>query len=135
MTATLRYTGNFQTLCTHLASGQTVPTDPPVDNLGKGEAFSPTDLLATSLAACMLTILAQAAHVRQWEIGFPTADVQKIMAKEGPRRVAEILVSFHFFVPLDLPQREIVERAALSCPVAKSLHPDIKQTIEFHWNE
>ncbi len=133
-TAIVKYTGLFQTECMHVRSGKTVVTDPPLDNQGQGEAFSPTDLLATSLGACMLTIFAQAAQARSIDIGHPSLEVTKVMASEGPRRVAEIHIGFHVHQHVAEQDRLVLERAALACPVAKSLHPELKQITTFHWN-
>lgn len=132
-TAIIKYLDSFQTECMHVRSGQEFRTDPPLDNQGKGEAFSPTDLLATSLGSCMLTIFAQAAAARSIEIGHPTLEVTKIMASEGPRRVSEIHIGFHVLVSVGSEDRVVLERAALACPVAKSLHPDLIQKTTFHW--
>jgi uncharacterized OsmC-like protein len=133
-TAIIKYTGSYQTECMHVRSGKTVETDPPLDNQGLGEAFSPTDLLATSLGACMLTIFAQAAQARSIDIGNPSLEVTKVMSAEAPRRVAEIHVGFHVYQNVAESDQAVLERAALACPVAKSLHPDLKQITTFHWN-
>jgi uncharacterized OsmC-like protein len=133
-TAIVKYTQDFQTECMHVRSGQVLVTDPPVDNQGKGEAFSPTDLLATSLGSCMLTIFAQAAKARDISIGQPSVEVTKVMATDGPRRVAGIEIHFRIHQHVSEEHREVLERAALACPVAKSLHPELKQAIHFYWS-
>jgi uncharacterized OsmC-like protein len=133
-TAIVKYTGSYRTECMHVRSGKTVETDPPLDNQGLGEAFSPTDLLATSLGACMLTIFAQAAKARDISIGQPSVEVTKVMATDGPRRVAGIEIHFRIHQRVSEKHREVLERAALACPVAKSLHPELKQDIHFYWS-
>jgi putative redox protein len=109
-------------------------TDAPIDNQGKGEAFSPTDLLATSLANCMLTIMGITANTHGIDIANCTAEVTKVMAAE-PRRVSEIHVNFSFPKKDEYSdkQKKILENAALTCPVYYSLHPDIKKPINFGW--
>lgn len=130
-TATLRYLGDLRTEATHSKSGIKIITDAPPDNQGKGEAFSPTDLLATSLASCMLTVMGIAARTQQMNIEGTTAEVLKIMAAD-PRRVAEIKVSFQFPAKnYSEKEKQILQRAAHTCPVHYSLHPDLIKTIEF----
>ncbi len=130
-TATIVYQGELKTLATHIKSGQQFITDPPPDNNGKGEAFSPTDLLATSLGCCMLTIMGMVAAKNQLNINGTKINVVKVMAA-NPRRVSEIHIEMtlpaHSFSPKD---KALLEDAALTCPVAKSLHPDIKQEVKF----
>ena len=130
-TSTITYTGDLRTSSVHLKSGIEIITDAPVDNQGKGEAFSPTDLLSTSLGNCMLTIVGIAARTHGFNIDGTTAEITKIMG-ENPRRVTEIVVNLQF--PANKysdKEKEIIERAAKTCPVAYSLHPDIKQNITF----
>ena len=130
-TSKITYTGGLRTSSVHLKSGIEIITDAPVDNQGKGEAFSPTDLLATSLGNCMLTIVGIAAHTHGFSIDGTTAEITKIMG-ENPRRVTEIVVNLQF--PANNysdKQKEIIERSAKTCPVAYSLHPDIKQDLTF----
>lgn len=128
------YTGNLRTECTHLRSGSVIETDAPTDNRGKGERFSPTDLVATALAACIVTTMSIAGDTHGIDIDGTVCDVQKIMASD-PRRIGEIKV--HITMPTDKTysekERLILERAAVTCPVAKSLHPDLKETISFVW--
>jgi putative redox protein len=118
---------------THLKSGDVVITDAPPDNKGRGEAFSPTDLVATSLASCMLTIMGIAANERGFSIDGATAEVSKVMYSD-PRQIGEIHIKLQF------PQnnysekeKKIIEKSAYTCPVSKSLHPDLKQIIEFNF--
>lgn len=133
-TSKIVYNGSLRTTSTHLQSGKEIITDAPVDNKGKGEAFSPTDLLATSLGNCMITIMGIAAETHQIDMGEVSAEITKIMATE-PRRVSEIHVSFNFPKKNDYSekQKKILENAALTCPVHYSLHPDIKRIIDFNW--
>jgi len=134
MTSTVVYDGNLRTVCTHLQSGTEIQTDAPTDNQGKGERFSPTDLLATSLGACMMTIMGIKARDMNLDLTDTKIDITKIMKSE-PRRVGGIKVAFHFpsSLQLDDKQKTILENAARTCPVAKSIHPDIEQEIDFNW--
>ena len=116
----------------HLKSGISIITDAPVDNNGKGEAFSPTDLVATALGSCMLTIMGIVAKKDNINIDDTTVEVAKTMS-ESPRRIDEIRVSFIFHNILDEGQRKKLERAARTCPVSASLHDDVKETIEFNY--
>ena len=129
----ITYTGDLRTSSLHLKSGMEIITDAPVDNQGKGEAFSPTDLLATSLGNCMLTIVGIAARNHGFSIDGTTAEITKVMG-ENPRRVTEIHVNLQFpannFSEKD---KAIIERSAKTCPVAYSLHPDIVQEIIFSY--
>ena len=134
MTSTVKYLGELRTEALHLQSGTKINTDAPKDNYGKGEAFSPTDLIATGLGTCILTtmgIAAQKDHMTSIE-GM-IAEVTKVMYAE-PRRIGEIHVKLTF--PKNSysdKEKLIYERTAHTCPVAKSLHPDLKQMIEFVW--
>ena len=134
MTSKVIYQGTLRTICEHLQSGQQIITDAPTDNNGKGEAFSPTDLLATSLAACMITVMGIKASANAWNIDDTELQVTKIMASD-PRRVSEIIIELN--MPRDRTfddkTRKILENTARTCPVALSLHPDIKQNIIFNW--
>lgn len=134
MTIKTIYQGGLRTEATHLDSSTTILTDAPKDNQGNGEAFSPTDLLATSLGSCMLTIMGIAARTHSIEIEGTEAEITKIMAAE-PRRVAEIKIIFNFpkEVEYSAKERKILEAAAHSCPAAKSLHPDLVQNITFNF--
>tara|TARA_B100000902_G_C27152042_1_gene834260 strand:+ start:70 stop:471 length:402 start_codon:yes stop_codon:yes gene_type:complete len=132
MTSKIKYLGNLRTEATHLRSGISIITDAPVDNNGKGEAFSPTDLVATALGSCMLTIMGIVARKDNIYIEDTTVEVSKIMSKT-PRRIDEIRISFVFRNFLDEEQRKKLERAARTCPVSASLHNDVKETIEFNY--
>ena len=135
MTSTVVYKGNLRTELTHLLSGSIIENDAPIDNNGKGEKFSPTDLLATSLGSCMITTMAiRAADMNLNFIG-TSIEIIKIMSIDAPRRIVEIKANFNFtdqFVATD-NQKEQLIRIARSCPVEKSLHPDIKLDIVFNW--
>ncbi|MBP6513122.1 MAG: OsmC family protein, partial [Bacteroidia bacterium] len=113
--------------------GNEIITDAPKDNHGKGEAFSPTDLVSAALGACMLSIMGIAAKTHDIEFRNVTLENTKIMASD-PRRIAEISIEFYFNgMEYNDHQKLILERAARTCPVALSLHPDLKQTIVFNW--
>ena len=130
--STVRYTGNLHNDLTHLQSGDTISTDAPTDNNGKGEAFSPTDLLATSLAACALTIMGMKAD----DLGVDLAGARSEVGKEmtaNPRRVAKVTVDFYLNADLDERSRAVLEAAAHTCPVAKSLSADLVQVFNFHY--
>jgi putative redox protein len=133
-TAHNTYLGELRTSARHLQSGNELVTDAPVDNQGKGEAFSPTDLLATSLGSCMLTIMGIAARTHDFNIDGTEAKITKIMAS-NPRRVAEVVIDLYFPKEQSYSSKEktLIERSAKECPVAKSLHPDLVQTIRFHF--
>lgn len=133
MTVTIKtkYLGGLRTESLHVKSGSLVITDAPVDNKGKGEAFSPTDLLATSLATCMFTIMGIAANQHGLSIDGADCDVTKIMSG-APRKVAEIIIEFRFPANnFDEKQKQILRDAAYSCPVALSLSNDVKKTVVF----
>lgn len=129
-TSKVTYQGNLRTTAIHLQSNNEIITDAPVDNHGKGEAFSPTDLLATSLASCMLTIIGIKAADMGIDVTGTTAEVTKVMAAD-PRRVSEIHIVMTFLQELDEKTLTIFYRTALTCPVANSLHPDITQNLVF----
>lgn len=127
----VKYLGNLRTEAVHLRSGNKIITDAPPDNNGKGEFFSPTDILSTSLACCMMTLMGIAAQTHSIKLEHMDARVTKIMAS-GPRRVAEIKIEFNLqHNRFNSKEKTILERAALTCPVALSLHPDVKQNISF----
>ncbi len=133
MTSELQYLGQLRTSSVHKNSGNTIITDAPVDNNGKGQAFSPTDLVATSLAACLMTIMGIKAAQMEVNIDGSAASVFKQMASD-PRRISGIKVTIHM-PPNAYPDKikKILEHAARTCPVALSLHPDIHQEIIFQW--
>lgn len=128
-----RYDGGLRTTAQHLQSGIKIITDAPLDNQGRGEAFSPTDLLSASLGSCMLTLMGIAARNHHFTMDGTEISITKIMAA-NPRRVAEIKIEFT--MPQNNftdEQKQLMERAAHTCPVALSLHPDLKQTITFKY--
>ena len=133
-TAKVTYQGELRTQSIHLQSNNQIITDAPVDNHGKGEAFSPTDLLASSLASCMLTIMGIKAASMDLDISGSSAEVTKVMAAE-PRRVSEVHVDIEFAQSFDARTQKVLEQAALNCPVAKSIHPDIQQIVNFYYAE
>ncbi len=123
------YLGDLRTKALHLQSGNVLITDAPLDNQGRGEAFSPTDTLATSLGSCMLTIIGIAARAHGFSIDGTKLDITKIMASD-PRRVSEVILEFSFpHNNYSDREKELIYAAAKGCPVARSLHPDLKQTI------
>lgn len=134
MTSKIVYVGNLRTKDTHLKSGTEIETDAPVDNNGKGEKFSPTDLVANALGACMMTMMGIAARDKKLLLENTQISIEKIMAA-NPRRISEVKVIIDF--PKDHhigeSDRAYLERIALNCPVAKSIHPDIKQSVTFNW--
>lgn len=133
MTSKVVYSKGLRTEATHIQSGIQIITDAPIDNNGKGEAFSPTDLLATSLASCFLTIMGIRAEKMNINIDGAKAEVEKIMSSD-PRRVTEVLIRVEMpKIEISEKDKKVLEAAARSCPVAYSLHPDINQKIDFYW--
>jgi putative redox protein len=127
------YLGSLRIKSIHIQSGKEITTDAPTDNNGKGEFFSPTDLVSAALGNCMLTIIGIAAEKHNFNIDGTTIDITKIMA-ENPRRIAEVILDFHF--PdnnYNEKEKKIIEYAVKTCPVAKSLHPDLKQTVKYNF--
>jgi len=126
------YSGDLRTTAEHTASGNVLITDAPTDNQGKGEAFSPTDLLATSLGSCMLTIMGISAREHGFDIDGTRIEITKIMAA-NPRRVGEIVLDFTFphadYTP---KQKKLIETAARTCPVAQSIHPDLAVKVNLN---
>ncbi len=128
------YIGDLRTRMTHLKSGEVVVTDAPTDNQGKGEYFSPTDLVSTALSSCMLTVLGIAARTFDFSIEGAVARVSKFMSAEPPRRISRIVVDLYF--PKDdytEKEKTIIDRVVHTCPVALSLHPDLRQEINLHF--
>ncbi len=130
--STVNYSGELRTNALHLKSQNKIITDAPTDNHGKGEAFSPTDLVATALASCMLTIIGIRGNKHRIDIGNPRATVEKIMA-DNPRRIDKIKVDITFDRNFSGKEQKMIEEAALNCPVAKSIHPDIDQIVSFQY--
>ena len=128
--ANIVYQNNLRTESEHIASGKKIITDAPVDNNGKGEAFSPTDLVATALGSCMITIMAISANKYDIDVTGTNASVKKIMGSD-PRRISEISIDINMNKNIEEKDRKRLERAALACPVHKSLHPDLEKKIRF----
>ena len=131
MTSKITYLGALRTSCEHLQSGNTIITDAPTDNHGKGEAFSPTDLVATSLGSCMISIMAIKSKDLDVDLVDSTIEITKIMQAE-PRKISKIIVAL-FLTNTSEKNKIILERAAMTCPVFLSLHPDIEKDVTFHW--
>ncbi len=129
-TSHVKYLGNLRTEMKHDRSGSLVGTDAPVDNNGKGELFSPTDLVATALASCAITIMGIAANTHNISLNNVDAQIEKIMAAD-PRRISGVSITFTIGDVLDEKQRRLLEAAARACPVAKSLNADLVQKMEF----
>ena len=130
MTSSVTYIGDLRTEATHVRSGEKIITDAPVDNEGKGATFSPTDLAATSLATCMLTIMGIAAKKRNIDMTGTTADVTKVMSA-NPRRISEIMIDIQFPENVAEKDRTILKRVAEHCPVGNSLSTDLIETVNF----
>lgn len=135
MTSTVTYDGNLRTVCHHLRSGTFIETDAPVDNNGKGERFSPSDLVATALGSCMLTIMGMRSNEMNVDLKGTKIEVEKIM-KSDPRRISGINLTFHFPEHLELNERQqkILQKAAETCPVAYSINPEIVLNVNYNWS-
>lgn len=127
----VRYEGDLQCTSVHGPSGARLGTDAPVDNGGKARTFSPTDLVATALGSCMLTVVAKTAAERGWPIAGARAQVEKEMTVERPRRIARLQVRLTLPASLDAHARQVIERTAHTCPVGNSLSPDTKIEVHF----
>lgn len=132
-TSSIKYLGNLRTEATHLRSGNKIITDAPVDNHGKGEAFSPTDLASTALASCMITVMGIAANTHEIDMEGTHAEVLKVMA-DNPRRIARIEIDLFMPKRIYNQTKTILEKTARTCPVGKSLHPDCEEILRFHWS-
>ena len=130
MTSKVTYEGGLRTKARHIQSGNSIVTDAPVDNQGKGEAFSPTDLVATALASCMLTIMGIAAERNNIELKGTTAEVEKIMGTM-PRKISEIKIKILFNKNFDKITKRKLKSAALTCPVSNSLNKNLEESIKF----
>ena len=134
MTANVTYEANLRTTCLHLQSGSAIETDAPTDHKGKGERFSPTDLIATGLGACMITTMGIKAETMNIVLDGAKVEVTKVMVSD-PRRIGKIIA--HVTMPegltVDEKTKEILERVARTCPVERSLHPDVVLDIAFKW--
>lgn len=132
-TVSLTYEGSLRTRLVHEKSGSLLQTDAPVDNHGKGEAFSPTDLVAAALISCMVTVMGILAESKGFDMGKVTGSVNKIMG-ENPRRITGLDLVLEFSNPhLSQKERQMLENAAMNCPVAKSIHPEIIVQVRFNY--
>ena len=134
MTSTVVYEGDLRTVCTHLRSNSRIETDAPTDNQGKGERFSPSDLVATALGSCMMTIMGMKARDMKVDLKGASIEIEKIM-KADPRRIGGINLTFHFSPGFSATtkEKEILERAAHTCPVIYSINPEIEVKTVFKW--
>ena len=133
MTATVTYDANLRTTCQHLQSGSSFETDAPSDNKGQGARFSPTDLIATGLGACLITTMGIKAESMDIKLDGAKVDVTKVMMSE-PRRIGKIVIAVTMpKLDLDEKTKEILERVGRTCPVERSLHPDMELDISFTW--
>ena len=132
MTSKVTYLGNLRTSSIHLQSGTEILSDAPIDNNGKGEAFSPTDAVANALATCMMTIMGIKSREMDVDLKGSSAQVFKIMNPD-PRRIGAIEIDFEMYGTAEVKNRTILERAAMTCPVFLSLHPEIEKRITFDW--
>ncbi|MEY2438648.1 MAG: putative redox protein [Verrucomicrobiota bacterium] len=129
----IKYSGDLHCDATHGPSQSKISTDAPTDNRGKGEAFSPTDLVATALGTCMSTTMGMAAKDHNLDLRGMTVKVKKEMSKDAPRRIIGLPSEVHIPLPPNCPQRALLEQTALTCPVHKSLPPDIERPTTFFW--
>jgi putative redox protein len=129
----VRYEGELHTTATHGPSGAVLATDAPKDNEGKGESFSPTDLLATALGTCMLTVMGILARRKGWDMAGARVSVDKHMVADPVRRVGRLDLRFEMPPGLPAESHKLLERAAHTCPVHQSLHPDVKVETLFSW--
>ena len=132
MTSKVTYLGDLRTSSEHIQSGTIILSDPPIDNNGRGEGFSPTDLLANALGSCMMTIMAIKARDLNIDLTNSTVEVSKFMQTE-PRKVAKIGIVMNMNIALDNKSKIILERTAMNCPVLLSLNPDIEKDIVINW--
>lgn len=129
----ITYDGQLRTSAKHGPSGNTFITDAPVDNHGRGESFSPTDLVATALGACMATVMGIYAERHAVDLKGMRITVKKEMVQQPVRRIGKLTTEIFFPLVADHPQRAALERVALTCPVHQSLHPDVEKPVTFHW--
>jgi len=132
MTSKVTYLGELRTSSVHLQSGTEILSDAPTDNHGKGEAFSPTDLLANALGSCMVSIMAIKSKDLNIDLIGSTVEVTKIMQSE-PRKIAKIEIVMNMSVAADQKSKTILERSAMTCPVLLSLNPDIEKIVTINW--
>ena len=132
MTSKITYLGDLRTTSTHLQSGTEILSDAPTDNNGKGEAFSPTDLVANAAGSCMMTIMAIKARDMNVDLIGTTLEVTKIMQAE-PRKIGRIIIVMNIPITVDEKTKTILEKTAMNCPVLLSLNPDIEKEITINW--
>lgn len=128
------YEGGLRCKATHGPSANQLLTDAPVDNHGKGESFSPTDLVATALATCMATVIGIKAQQKGYDIVGMKVSVEKHMSEDSPRRIVRLPITIEIPLPEDHPDRRLLEATALGCPVHHSVHPDIDKPVTFVWS-
>ncbi len=128
------YQTGLRTSAEHLKSGNKILTDAPVDNNGKGETFSPTDLVASALGSCMMTVMGIAGEKKGIDMSGMHLETTKIMTASAPRKIARIEIEFYWEnCPLELSDKDWIKNIGLNCPVALSLHPDLVQQVNFHF--
>lgn len=131
----LSYEGDLHCSAIHTPSGNTLVTDAPLDNNGRGQAFSPTDLLATALGSCMATVIGILAKRREIAVEGMNVTVRKFMSDDQPRRVKRLELDLEMPLPASHPDRKLLESAARGCPVHHSIHPDIEVVMNWIWQE
>lgn len=129
------YKGDLHCEAKHGPSGAVIGTDAPVDNQGRGEDFSPTDLLATSLGACMATVMGIVARRKEISLEGLKMNVRKFMSEDQPRRIVKLEVGIRMPIPEDHPERKLLQSTVLGCPVHHSIHPEIKVPIKWYWKD
>lgn len=129
----LDYEGDLHCNAVHLPSGTRLSTDAPVDNNGRGESFSPTDLVATALGACMATVIGIVAKRKEIAVEGMKVSVRKFMSDDAPRRISKLELDLEIPLPADHPERVLFESAARGCPVHHSIHPDIEVKMNWKW--
>lgn len=129
----INYEGDLHCRATHGPSGKSLETDAPLDNQGRGESFSPTDLVATALGTCMATLMGIVARRHELDLAGLAVEVTKEMSTDTPRRIARLTTTIRVPLPPDHPQRILLENAALTCPVHHSLHPEVDKPVDFQW--
>jgi uncharacterized OsmC-like protein len=130
----IQYEGDLRCRAVHGPSGKELFTDAPVDNHGRGESFSPTDLVATALATCMATVIGIKAQQKNLPVEGMTVSVEKHMSEDMPRRIVRLPIKIAVPLAPDHPERRLLEAVALSCPVLQSLHPDIEKAVTWTWD-
>lgn len=129
----IEYEGNLHCKAKHGPSGSVIVTDAPKDNQGKGEAFSPTDLVASALATCIATTVDLFARRKGWEMKGMRLGIEKVMVQDPDRRIGKLLVDIWMPINLQEEDRKTIQKIAETCPVNKSIHPSIESTMTFHW--